>query len=934
MTDCKDRSIAMTDYLAGELDDAASKELLAHIESCEACRKEFEELKAIWSIAESGLKDAKFESSLAPSNYEAIFAEANKKGEPPKGWRRIIEFRWPTGREWELTASVALISIVAFSFMLLPALNSDREKARRISEASQRNQRSLGAYLKGKANDAFVSISGVSSSFGSSPSGGMSNANVLKPVPPEGISLGEFGAAASAAPAAPAAIPMEAPGAGGGKGIARYGNDAPAKRKAGALQEESAGSADLGALPASMPAVNAPPAVFAARSAKASGEAAASKRQEEAPMHQLAHVDSLMRERKEAEGALSKNAYDKDAIAKIRDVNGKLEKESEELRADASVLNATAQTDWKPSPSALPSSVSEQGSKSEAEPQGKERELAAAESSDSKKTISLAISSKRAKSYVADEAAKADAAPKIKRLEFKLNLKLWDLTTPADASRFLKAKGFEIPEAKIGIDKASNKIFIQVLPDEQERLEKLIEDLKRREDDLGSFKNGIPMQETALKPVSTFSIDVDTASYTLARKLILEGHRPEPDSVRPEEFINYFDYNYKSPEPPAVFSVKLEAAPSPFRSGSYELVVGVQSRKLGPDANKASSFTIFLDSSGSMAQRGRLDLAKSCVGMLLDQMKGGDTLSIVVGGPSPELVLDKVPASARSVIERVLSKVSPGGSTNLESGVVAAYKQALRNYRAGGFNRVIVFTDGIAELGARDSKAILEQVSAARAKGVSNTIVGLGGDGDEKLMERLADDGDGQYIFLDSEEEAKAAFEESFAAKFREVARDVKIQVEFNPESVARYRQVGYQNRQLAKADFRDDKVDAGEVGAGQGVTALYEMKLSTKRDGAEFRQDPVAVVRIRYKLPDTLEVQEREFSIRGSELKAAFEEAPSSFKLACAAAEFAELLRYPDAPGIANPGRIGDVLGQAASGAYVNDMKLMDLRRLVSALH
>jgi Ca-activated chloride channel family protein len=268
-----------------------------------------------------------------------------------------------------------------------------------------------------------------------------------------------------------------------------------------------------------------------------------------------------------------------------------------------------------------------------------------------------------------------------------------------------------------------------------------------------------------------------------------------------------------------------------------------------------------------------------------------------------------------------------------------AYDVAEKNYLAGGVNRVVLFTDGVSNITGATAEGILRKAASARRKGVANTIVSVGGDGDDKFLEALADKGDGNHVFIRNEDDADELFEKQFSARFRAVAKDVKIQVEFNPEFVEAYRQIGYDNRQLSKADFRNDKVDAGEVGAGQSVTALYELKLrprpipmDDKQVGSPTRMNaPVlATVRIRYKRADTARIEEREFPLRAAIPAKSPDAASPSFRLAEIAAEFAETLKYANVAKIANPGTIRRKLQPLLSGVYANDAKVAELDALL----
>lgn len=538
----------------------------------------------------------------------------------------------------------------------------------------------------------------------------------------------------------------------------------------------------------------------------------------------------------------------------------------------------------------------------------------------------------------AAEVAAAAPAPESEQLpmksaEFALDLKLWNLTSIDEVRDFLRQHGVDTYRSRllVTVDEDDNLITIRSTSAEAlEKASEVFENLRREQEELRDSRSGLPMLKTVSRPVSTFSIDVDTASYTAARKRILAGRRPAPLSVRPEEFINYFDYHYPSPTG-ATFAVELEAAPSPFRPGKFVLDIGVQGRRLGPDADQPAVYTILVDNSGSMVARDRLFLAKYCLKKLLGQLKIQDRVSIITCGGEIETRALNLPGRLREKLRNRVQDIRPEGASEIGAGLLAAYDSALKTYLPGGFNRVVVFTDGIVKLKPADHAALKGKIEEAKKYGIANTMVGVGGVGDDQLLESVAADGDGNFIFIDSEIEADEVFINQFAAKFREIARNVKIQVEFEPAVVTEYRQVGYQNRQLSRRDFRDDKVDAGEVGAGQSVTALYEMKLADKA----FANPDAVVARVwlRYQRVDTLEIEEREYELTVGDIFRRLADAPPSFKLAVTAAEFAESLRFPGVPGIATATGIGAIAKELATEVYPGDGKVIELRELIDLM-
>jgi len=399
-----------------------------------------------------------------------------------------------------------------------------------------------------------------------------------------------------------------------------------------------------------------------------------------------------------------------------------------------------------------------------------------------------------------------------------------------------------------------------------------------------------PFLSPATQRFSTFAIDVDTASYTLARRYMSQGFLPPAESVRTEEFVNFFDYAY-TPACHKTFRVDLECAPSRFGRGLYLLKIGVKGRRLGREEQRPAVLTFLVDTSGSMNKPDRIGLVKKALGLLVDRLSPRDRVAIVQYGSHARLILEHSPASQRARIHAAIRGLQCSGSTNIEEGMAQAYAVAARNFRSGAENRVLLLSDGVANLGSVEAESILAKVEAFRRQGVYCSVFGFGtGTYDDTMLETLADKGNGAYAFLDSEEEARRVFVNDLAATLNTIATDVKIQVEFDPARVRRFRQIGYENRQLKKEQFRDNTVDAGEVGSGQSVTALYELELKpgTRSQDA----GSIAVVRVRYRRVDTGGVEEIERPLGDADITAHFDSTSPRFRLAACAAEFSEILR------------------------------------------
>ncbi len=328
------------------------------------------------------------------------------------------------------------------------------------------------------------------------------------------------------------------------------------------------------------------------------------------------------------------------------------------------------------------------------------------------------------------------------------------------------------------------------------------------------------------EPVSTFSIDVDTASYTYMRRALSEGRLPDPASIRVEELINYFDYEYAVPnDPNEPFATDIQVMPSPWDEGKQVIRIGLQGYEPAPADREPVNLVFLIDTSGSMDAPDKLPLLKSAFRLLVDQLDADDTISIVTYAGSAGTVLEPTPASERREILGALDRLSAGGSTAGAAGIEAAYQWAEEGEREGVTSRVILATDGDFNVGLSSPDALTELISDKREAGIFLSVLGFGtGNLNDAVMQALAQNGNGTAHYIDNYREAQRVLVDEVGATLMPIASDVKVQVEFNPAEVAEYRLIGYETRALNREDFNNDRVDAGDVGAGLSVTALYEI--------------------------------------------------------------------------------------------------------------
>ena len=396
-----------------------------------------------------------------------------------------------------------------------------------------------------------------------------------------------------------------------------------------------------------------------------------------------------------------------------------------------------------------------------------------------------------------------------------------------------------------------------------------------------------PFIDTEDDQFSTFAIDVDTASYTIARRFLDDGHLPDQNSIRVEEFVNYFDQGYAAPSDDA-FAIHVDGSPSPFGNGNHWLMrVGLQGKELLDEQRQDATLVFTIDVSGSMAREDRLGLVKRSLRLLVDELRSDDKVAIVTYGDRGSVLLETTEARERGKILQAIDSLEPGGSTYVEDGLKIAYQLAVDEVASDRITRVMVLSDGVGNVGNTGHKSLLRQVQDYVDQGVTLTTVGFGmGNYNDIMMEQLANDGDGAYYYVDTLSEARRIFVHDLTGTLQLIARDAKVQVEFNPEVVSRYRLLGYENRDVADDDFRDDTVDAGEIGAGHSVTALYELKLREEAEGV------IGTVYMRYEDVGLNEVVEINREFHHSDLATDFEETTPTFQLSAVVAEFAEVLR------------------------------------------
>ncbi|MFY8328661.1 vWA domain-containing protein [Pseudoalteromonas sp. ZZD1] len=452
-----------------------------------------------------------------------------------------------------------------------------------------------------------------------------------------------------------------------------------------------------------------------------------------------------------------------------------------------------------------------------------------------------------------------------------------------------------------------------------------------RENYLKSQQN--PVKQTATEPVSTFSIDVDTGSYSNTRRMLNMGKLPPNDAVREEAFINYFDYDYSAPASmTSPFKVHTEVATAPWSEHRQLVKIGIKGFEIEKADLKAANLVFLLDVSGSMNAANKLPLLKTSLTMLTKQLDENDSVAIVVYAGAAGVVLPATKGNDQHAISGALDKLAAGGSTNGEQGIELAYQIAQQNFKKGGINRVILATDGDFNVGMQSVDKLKELVAAKRKTGVALTTLGFGqGNYNDGLMEQLANIGNGQHAYIDNINEARKVLVDEISSTMQIIAKDVKIQVEFNPQQVAEYRLIGYQNRMLAADDFNNDKVDAAELGAGHTVTALYEITLSN----AEHKQidelryqskehknlatsNELAFVKVRYKQPDAEQSQLLTQAISSDKIQP-LSQASQDFKFAAAVAGFAQLLKgakytgdwqYEDCAKLASANKGADTFG------------------------
>ena len=456
-----------------------------------------------------------------------------------------------------------------------------------------------------------------------------------------------------------------------------------------------------------------------------------------------------------------------------------------------------------------------------------------------------------------------------------------------------------------------------------------------------------PVKVTAEEPVSTFSIDVDTASYAFMRASLNQMVLPPQDAVRIEELINYFPYNYPLPDSrEAPFAASVSVLPAPWNPTNRLLHIGIRGYMQDPGAAKQANLVFLVDTSGSMNAPNKLPLLVNSLKLLLETLAPQDRVAVVTYAGAAGIALPPTPVAEKPRIHAALDRLGAGGSTAGAEGIRQAYLLAEEHFVADGINRVVLATDGDFNVGITDPQALTGFVSRKRNSGVYLSVLGFGmGNYNDDVMQRLAQNGNGNAVYIDSLSEARKALAEEAAALLFPIAKDVKIQVEFNPAAVSEYRLIGYETRMLRREDFSNDKVDAGDIGAGHIVTAIYE--LTPAGSGAERTEplryqvvapagsvfkDELAFLKIRYKLPEEETSKLITRPVTSADAAASVEAASREARFAAAVAAFGQLLRggryigdydYDDVAALAQDARGQDPYGYRAE--FIGLVKLAE---------
>ncbi|MCL2161617.1 MAG: VWA domain-containing protein [Betaproteobacteria bacterium] len=414
----------------------------------------------------------------------------------------------------------------------------------------------------------------------------------------------------------------------------------------------------------------------------------------------------------------------------------------------------------------------------------------------------------------------------------------------------------------------------------------------------------------ASEPVSTFSIDIDTGAYANVRRFLNNGQLPPHGAVRIEELINYFTYQYALPTPVngklPPFGVTTEIAPSPWNAHTKLIRIGIKASETAVEDLPPANLVFLVDVSGSMNRPTGLPLVKSTLQLLVEQLRPQDRVSLVTYADGTQVVLEPTSGSEKAKIASAIEQLRAGGSTAGASGIMLAYQMAQKGFIPRGINRILLATDGDFNVGITNFEQLKEMVAEKKKSGISMTTLGYAVDNyNERLMKNLAIAGEGNYAYIDTLREARKVLVEQLSSTLSIVASDVKIQVEFNPNKVSEYRLIGYEKRELKREDFANDKVDAGDIGAGHTVTALYEVVLKGEKGWLEplrykpsraaakrARSSELAFLRIRYKEPGAEQSKLMEFPLRESQIKPSLNAASDDLRFAAAVAAYGQILK------------------------------------------